>query len=132
VGNEATFTWNTWAWAREQSRRGKGKVYLYHFNNPVPPAEGSGHGSDVPFAFRTLATRRAPSLQDAALADTISSLYVNFAAKGDPNGPGLPKWSAFSEANPQAMVFDAAPGSRIYPLLERVKLFDSYFDNRRP
>ena len=131
VGNETTFTWNTWAWAREQSLHGKGKVFLYHFNNPVPPAEGSGHGSDVPFAFRTLATRRAPSLQDAALADTISSLYVNFAAKGDPNGPGLPTWSAFTQANPQAMVFDAAPSSRTYPLLQRVKLFDPYFEGRR-
>jgi para-nitrobenzyl esterase len=131
VGNETSFTWNTWAWAREQSRHGKGKVFLYHFNNPVPPAEGSGHGSDVPFAFRTLATRRAPSLQDAALADTISSLYVNFAAKGDPNGPGLPTWAAFTEASPQAMVFDAAPSSRTYPLLQRVKLFDPYFEGRR-
>ena len=131
VGNESTFTWNTWAWAREQSRLGKGKVYLYHFNNPVPPAEGSGHGSDVPFAFRTLATRRTPSVQDAALSDTLSSYFVNFAAKGDPNGPGRPVWAPFSEANPQAMVLDSTPGSRTYPLLQRVKVFDPYFDRLR-
>jgi len=131
VGNETTFTWSTWAWAREQSKQGKGKVYSYYYDNHGPQAEGSGHGSDVPFAFQTLATRRAPSPEDLALSNMISSYYVNFAVTGDPNGKGLPHWPAFNVKDPQVMVFDAAPGARTYPVLEKVKILDPYFERLR-
>ena len=32
---------------------------------------------------------------DTRLADTMSSYWVNFIMKGDPNGSGLPVWPAF-------------------------------------
>jgi para-nitrobenzyl esterase len=85
----------------------------------------------VPFAFQTLAGRRTPSRDDLALSDMISSYYVNFAKTGDPNGKGLPPWPAFTDRNQLVMVFDAAPGARTYPALERVKLFDPYFERIR-
>jgi para-nitrobenzyl esterase len=127
VRNDTSFAWNAWTWAREQSQHGKGRVFAYYYDNHGPQAEGSGHGSDVPFAFQTLAGRRAPSPQDIALSDVISSYYVNFARTGDPNGKGLPQWPAFTDRNQQVMVFDAAPGARTYPVLEKVKLYDPYF-----
>jgi para-nitrobenzyl esterase len=129
--NDTSFAWNMWTWAREQSKQGKGKVFSYYYNNHGPQAEGSGHGSDVPFAFQTLAGRRTPSKEDLALSDTISSYYVNFATTGDPNGTGLPQWPAFTDKNQQVMVFDAAPSARTYPALENVKVFDPYFDSVR-
>jgi para-nitrobenzyl esterase len=131
VRNDTSFGWNMWTWAREQSKRGKGKVFSYYYNNHGPQAEGSGHGSDVPFAFQTLAGRRTPSPQDLALSETISSYYVNFAVTGDPNGKGLPQWPAFTEQNEQVMVFDAMPSARTYPILEQVKVLDTYFDRIR-
>jgi len=131
IGNETSFTWSAWTWAREQSKQGKGKVYSYYYDHHAPTAEGSGHGSDVGFVFQTLATRRAPTPEDAHLSDMISSYYVNFATKGDPNGKGLPQWPAFTDRNPQVMVFDAMPGARTYPLLERVRIFEPYFQRLR-
>jgi para-nitrobenzyl esterase len=130
--NDTSFAWNMWTWAREQSKQGKGKVFSYYYNNHGPQAEGSGHGSDVPFAFQTLVGgRRTPSPGDLALSNMISSYYVNFAITGDPNGKGLPPWPAFTDTNQQVMVFDAAPSARTYPALENVKVFDSYFDRVR-
>lgn len=130
--NDTSFAWNMWTWAREQSKQGKGKVFSYYYNNHGLQAEGSGHGSDVPFAFQTLAGgRRTPSPGDLALSDMISSYYVNFATTGDPNGKGLPQWPAFTDKNQQVMVFDAMPSARTYPALERVKVFDAYFDRIR-
>jgi para-nitrobenzyl esterase len=129
--NDTSFAWNMWTWAREQSKRGKGKVFSYYYNNHGPQAEGSGHGSDVPFAFQTLAGRRTPSQEDRALSDMISSYYVNFAVTGDPNGKGLPQWPAFTDKNQQVMVFDAAPSARTYPVLDTVKVFDPYFERLR-
>ena len=131
VRNDTSFAWNMWTWAREQSKQGKGKVFSYYYNNHGPQAEGSGHGSDVPFAFQTLAGRRTPSKEDLALSDVISSYYVNFATTGDPNGKGLPQWPAFTDKNQQVMVFDAAPSARTYPALENVKAFDPYFERVR-
>jgi para-nitrobenzyl esterase len=131
VRNDTSFAWNMWTWAREQSKQGKGKVFSYYYNNHGPQAEGSGHGSDVPFAFQTLAGRRTPSKEDLGLSDLISSYYVNFATTGDPNGKGLPQWPAFTDKNQQVMVFDATPSARTYPVLENVKVFDPYFDRVR-
>jgi para-nitrobenzyl esterase len=131
VRNDTSFGWNMWTWAREQSKQGEGKVYSYYYNNHGPQAEGSGHGSDVPFHFQTIGGRRAPSEEDQALADMISSYDVNFAKTGDPNGKGLPEWPAFTEVNDQVMVFDGAPSARTYPILDKVKVFDAYFDRMR-
>jgi para-nitrobenzyl esterase len=131
VRNDTSFAWNAWTWSRQQSKLGKGRVYGYYYDNHGPQAEGSGHGSDVPFAFQTLAGRRTPSAEDLALSDRISSYYVNFAVTGDPNGKGLPQWPAFTDKNPQVMVFDAAPGARTYPLLQKVRVFDPYFERVR-
>jgi para-nitrobenzyl esterase len=131
VRNDTSFGWNMWTWAREQSKRGKGKVYSYYYNNHGPQAEGSGHGSDVPFHFQTIGGRGTPSQADQALADMISSYDVNFAKTGDPNGQGLPEWPAFTEKNEQVMVFDGKPSARTYPILDEVKVFDAYFDRIR-
>jgi para-nitrobenzyl esterase len=128
VRNDTSFGWNMWAWAREQSEHGKGKVFSYYYDNHAPQAEGSGHGSDVPFHFQTLSTRRTPSKEDLALSEMISSYDINFAKTGNPNGQGLPPWPAFTDKNQQVMVFDATPGARVYPLLEKVRVLDTYFE----
>lgn len=42
---------------------------------------------------------------DWKLADTMSFCRVNFATKGDPNGPGLPVWPVYDENNQLVMNF---------------------------
>jgi carboxylesterase type B len=39
----------------------------------------------------------AASPKDQALAKMISSYWVNFAKKGNPNGKGLPEWAPFKD-----------------------------------
>jgi para-nitrobenzyl esterase len=133
LSRESTFSWSTWTWARMQSKQGKGKAYIYYYDFHAPNADGSGHGSDVPYAFQTLSGGRggAPKPEDLKLSDVISSYWVNFAKSGDPNGPGLPKWPAFAENNQQAMVFDATPSARPVPNLDKLKAFDAYISWRR-
>jgi para-nitrobenzyl esterase len=128
ISRESTFSWSTWTWSRLQSEKGKGKAFEYFYDYHEPNVDGSGHGSDVPYAFQTLSGGRggAPKTEDLKLSDMISSYWVNFAKSGDPNGPGLPKWPAFTENNQQAMVFDATPGARPVPNLDKLKAFDAY------
>jgi len=133
LSRESTFSWSTWTWARLQSEKGKGKAFEYYYDYHAPDADGSGHGSDVPYAFQTLSGGRGggPKPEDLKLAEMISSYWVNFAKSGDPNGPGLPKWPAFTENDQKAMVFDAAPSARPVPNLDKLKAFDAYISWRR-
>jgi para-nitrobenzyl esterase len=125
----SSFSWNTRAWSLLQSGQGKVKAYQYYFDyHPGSPDGGSGHGSDVPFAFQTLGGRTAPGEEALKLSDMISNYWINFIKSGDPNGPGLPEWPAFSGNAQKVMVFDTAPGARSVPDLERLKVFDEYYE----
>jgi para-nitrobenzyl esterase len=136
ISRESMFAWSTWTWARLQTQKGKHKAYQYqyHYDYHAPNVDGSGHGSDVPYAFQTLSAGRggAPKPEDLKLSDMISSYWVNFAKTGNPNGPGLPNWPAFAENDSQAMVFDAVPPSaKPVPNLDQLKAFDAYVSWRR-
>ncbi|NLA75442.1 MAG: carboxylesterase family protein, partial [Deltaproteobacteria bacterium] len=133
IRNDSSFSWNTWTWSRLQSQKGKYRAYQYYFDyHPGILDAGSGHGSDVPYAFQTLDNpAEPPKEEDLRLSDMISTFWVNFAKTGDPNGQGLPEWPAFSENDQKVMIFDAAPGARPLPALERLKVIDSYFSALR-
>jgi para-nitrobenzyl esterase len=122
------FAWSTWTWARLQSEIGKGKAFEYYYDYHAPTTDGAGHGSDVPYAFQTLGPgpQGDPKPEDFKLSDMISSYWVNFAKTGDPNGPGLPDWPAFTENDQKVMVFDAAPSARPVPNLDKLKAYDAY------
>ena len=47
-------------------------------------------------------------MADRKLAEEISSYWVNFARSGDPNGPDLPSWPAFTNAESKVQYL-AAP-----------------------
>jgi len=92
-------------WAALQTKTGKSKAYLYYFTHEPPEANansprggrGSGatHGSEAAYVFENLLPPRPWTELDRQVADTISSYWVNFATTGDPNGKGLPKWTAW-------------------------------------
>ena len=104
---DTTFGWNMWTWAKLQSAYGKGRAYEYYFDRPTAQnPDGSGHGSEVALVFANEDKRpgRAPwTDEDRALSKELQGYWVNFAKTLDPNGPGLPKWPAFSNADPQVM-----------------------------
>ena len=53
--------------------------------------------------------------------------WANFAKTGNPNGPGLPRWPAFTERAQKVMVFDAVPpAARQVPNLDKLKAYDAY------
>src|SRR5579863_9601013 len=101
-------------WASLQTKTGKSKAYLYYFTHEPPTANtasprggfGSGatHGAEAAYVFENLLPPRPWTELDHQLADTISSYWVNFAEKGDPNGKGLPAWPVFNDKKNERMV----------------------------
>ena len=132
---DSVFAWSTWRWASLQSEHtGSGKAFLYYFDHRTPASpDGSSHASEVGFVFGNLGRPGSPpSAAERALSELMSSYWVNFAKNGNPNGPGLPPWPAFSDAKPNVMHFDARPSARRgVPNLEQLMALDQYFAWRR-
>ena len=65
--------------------------------------------------------------RDKALAETVSSYWVNFARKGDPNGDGLAAWPAFRDRNTsQPMILG---DSQERPDPAKLALYDALYAN---
>ena len=133
IFRDSIFGWPTWTWARLQSQRGKNTAYVYYFDHRTPASpEGSNHGSEIAYVFRNLGGAGGPPrAEDIAVSDLLSNYWVNFAKSGDPNGPALPAWPAFSESAQQVMFIDSKAEARPVPNIEQLKAFDSYFAWRR-
>ena len=139
IRRDGGYAWNTWTWARWQSRKGHNKVYLYYFDVRNPPsAEGANHWAEIPYLFANFSPWGGTLVlrpQDLAISELVRRYWINFAATGDPNGQGLPVWPAFTEESNSAMVFDQATSARPLPNLERLRAFDHYYNcawRRRP
>lgn len=133
VFRDTAFAWNTWAWARLQSRKGKGKAFVYYFDQRTPASpDGADHGAELGYVFRNLGIFGGPpGPEDVALSDLMSSYWIQFAKTGDPNGPGRPSWPAFSEPAQPAMFFDAAASARTLPNLDKLEALERYYAWRR-
>jgi para-nitrobenzyl esterase len=109
-----TLMWGQRLLAERQTAIGK-RAYWYFFTHqpPVEPGRkdpGATHAAEIVYAFNNLgATRVMPdvsspklamaSSKDRAVAEMMSSYWVNFAKNGDPNGRGLPNWPRFKDRN---------------------------------
>ncbi|HXA66315.1 MAG TPA: carboxylesterase family protein [Bryobacteraceae bacterium] len=109
-----TLAWASKLFAERQTELGK-RAYWYYFTHEPPLEPGvrdlkATHATEIPYVFNNLNAPRvipdlssprlaAASERDRALAEQISSCWVNFAKTGDPNGKNLPVWPRFQDHN---------------------------------
>jgi len=92
--------WNMRQWAAAQAKLGK-KAYSYFFThtptmNGQPSPQGATHTAEISYAFNNPKGQPTQTWNevDTKLGDVMSTYWVNFITKGDPNGNGLPQWPA--------------------------------------
>jgi len=121
--------WNMRQWAAAQAKMGK-KAYAYFFTriptaNGQPSPQGASHTAEISYAFNNpkgQATQTWDAV-DTKLGDTMSSYWVNFITRGDPNGAGLPTWPSYRDINSKVMVLGNEVQAESAPPVEKLKFF---------
>lgn len=120
-----------------------GRSFVYYFSHPTPvfrlyipsrPALavegglrslGAYHSGDLPYHFANLGiVGLGWEARDAEIADLITNYWVNFAASGDPNGQGLPRWHARGAGDEVLEIATGRIGTAPNPVGEELDLFD--------
>jgi len=111
---------STWEWMESQAKTGKQTIYRYRFDlgppssNPNAPKLGAYHSAEIEYVFGQLDSKAGVPwrAEDRQLSEAMQKYWANFAKNGDPNGPGLPKWPAYSAGEGWPVMFlDAQSGA---------------------
>ncbi|GAB4016389.1 carboxylesterase family protein [Spirosoma sp. KCTC 42546] len=64
----------------------------------IAPARGAVHSAEIEYAMGNLASNKtyAWTPDDYKVSEVMQNYFANFIKTGNPNGTGLPKWSAVS------------------------------------
>jgi para-nitrobenzyl esterase len=123
---------SSYLWATEWKQKAHSNVYLYFWTHAPPGPRGAAHGAELPFAFNSLDVVDSPwTEQDRKAAEMMSSYWANFVVKGDPNGPGLPRWPAFDGA-PEIMVLGEGDGTMAVAEPGKLDFMRRFFAAQKP
>jgi para-nitrobenzyl esterase len=126
--------WNMRQFAAAQAKKGK-KGYAYFFTRvPLrdgkPQPNGATHTAEISYVFNHPYSNGPLEWNDVdrKLADTMSSYWVNFATRGDPNGSGLPTWPEYKDlARDRVMVLGDTVQVEAVPMAEKNAFFNARY-----
>jgi len=91
---------------------GAAPVYVYLFSWQSPVMDGmykAMHCMELPFVFDNIdkcEEMTGGGKEAYALADKMSSAWINFARSGNPSAKKLPNWPAYTQQTGATMIFD--------------------------
>jgi carboxylesterase type B len=107
---DATFVESA-RWIARGASQHQPKTFAYVFtrsvnDGPLPPT----HSEELPFIFGSFEQpsfikHPAPAADDLQLSGLMMRTWARFAATGDPNGPGLPKWPTYERTTDPYLEF---------------------------
>ena len=122
------------------ARAGK-PVHLYHFGYVSQGARttmpGARHASELVYVFDTPGSRTTRTQPPTAVAEAdrkvakqMNAYWVNFAKAADPNGAGLPHWSAYDRTTDNVLEFtmNDGPIERQHFKGDKMAFWDGVYD----
>lgn len=88
---------------------------------------GTSHGSDGYYLF---GGHISPDPEVQELARQLRHYWLNFAASGNPNGEGLPRWPAYRAENDQWLVLGVESQAQAGVLKDKLDLLESHYEAR--
>ena len=120
------------AWiGNRYARRNRG--YVYYFDLDAPGDDNRAfHSSDLRYVFGTLEKSWRPyGARDFAASGEMLAYLANFARCGDPNGPGLPRWTKAGHGL-RTRVLHIAPKSTRMGRTHYLTLVRNFLQRREP
>jgi para-nitrobenzyl esterase len=68
-------------------------VFSRSTNQPMLSALGAHHGCELPYVFDVLPK---PTDVEKKIVNVVQGYWLDFAARGDPNGNSLPHWPKYT------------------------------------
>jgi para-nitrobenzyl esterase len=111
------------------------KAYLYYFTYPSKgkmAGRGATHCAEIRFLvgnFRRNSWGERDN-EDLKLTEIVSTYWTHFAATGDPNGPGVPKWSAYETNTDLCLEIGHVVESRPVPHTDKYQVIEKSLRER--
>ena len=120
-------------WATHRLENHKSSIYTYFFDRAIPwpqqPQFGAFHTGEIPYLFENLAVLDRPwEKTDYQVSKITSSYLTQFARRGDPNGQGLPPWTAVQSGTKTVMeIGEEMHAMPIAADLQRIEFWMRFF-----
>lgn len=137
IFRDGSFAWGTYAWANLQSKTGKGRVYMYYFdqnseNTILRSARGgASHVAEMPFIYGYKFGNGKMTDTEQRMLDIMSHYWMNFTKTGDPNGGTLPYWTTYQQGQPSVMIIREGFHLDKVPNQRQMDFFEEFFKSRR-
>lgn len=162
LASDRFIAYSTWKWLDLQINNSNQPVYRYMFsrvrpplvdnsmasglaggtvkkgdNNAMtmPPPIGAPHASEIEYCMGNLALVNdyAWTDDDYKVSKTMEDYFANFIKTGNPNGSGLPEWSAAKagDSNPDVMVIDVTSNNIKAANDARYHFLDKAYGNKK-
>ena len=137
IFRDGSFAWGTYAWANLQSKTGKGRVYMYYFDqdseNTILRSRkgGASHVAEMPFAYGYTFGSGKMTDSERHMQQIMSQYWINFTKTGNPNADTLPYWSTYEQGKPTVMIMHEGFHLDNVQNQKQMDLFENFFKSRR-
>ena len=137
IFRDGSFAWGTYAWANLQTKTGKGRVYMYYFDqdseNTILKSRkgGASHVAEMPFVYGYTYNGGRMTDTERHMQQIMSRYWINFTKTGDPNGDSLPYWTTYEQNKPTVMIMHEGFHLDRVPNQRQMDFFEDFFKSRR-
>ncbi len=137
IFRDGSFAWPTYAWANLQSRTGKGKVYMYYFDqdseNTILRSRrgGASHVAEMPFIYGYKFNGGKMTETEDHMLQIMSRYWINFTKTGSPNAEALPFWTPYQQGKSTVMIMRNGFFLDNVPNQPQLDFFEEFFQSKR-